>query len=222
MRGHDCGVPAAWDGRLRIGPPESGLRSRGVEAFEAFVAVAMEAEGLVVSEAIKFPVTLRTRRADHVEVQTHGYEVDLVGARADRLVLASVKSYLGSRGVAAEHVIGETTNETARRRYSLLNRPDVRGKVLKAAANRYGYTTRQVELRLYVGKFAGKGEHEAAIRKWAKRQRVGSGPVGVYGLEDVVGEVRRAAAPRGYRDNPVLVTMKVLEAAGMLTAVASD
>ncbi len=35
-------------------------------------------------------------------VQTHGYEVDLVGARSDRLVLATVQSYLGSRGVVAD------------------------------------------------------------------------------------------------------------------------
>ncbi|HEX3804559.1 MAG TPA: hypothetical protein VHV75_17160 [Solirubrobacteraceae bacterium] len=42
------------------------------------------------------------------------------------------------------------------------------------------------------------------------------GPIGVYGLTDVVGVVRQTAVPRGYRDNPVLVTMKVLEAAGML------
>jgi hypothetical protein len=68
----------------------------------------------VVSDAIKFPVRLQTRRRDHVEVQTHGYEVDLVGARADRLVLASVKLYLGSRGVVAEHVTGETKDERAR------------------------------------------------------------------------------------------------------------
>jgi hypothetical protein len=62
-----------------------------VEAFESFVAVALEAEGLVVSSAVKFPVRLQTRRVDRVEIQTHGYEVDLVGARADRLVLATVK-----------------------------------------------------------------------------------------------------------------------------------
>lgn len=72
---------------------------------------------------MKFPVKLRTRRAGHVEVQTHGYEVDLIGARADRLVLATVKSYFGSHGVAAEDVIGSTANEAARKRYSLLNRP---------------------------------------------------------------------------------------------------
>ncbi len=182
------------------------------------MALALEAEGLVVSSAVKFPVTLRTRRADHVEVQTHGYEVDLIGARADRLVLASVKGYLGSRGVVADQVTGETTSELARR-YSLLNRPEVRGKVLKGAAKLYGYRTGQIEMRLYVGKFAGSGAHEEQIRKWAKRQRVGAGPIGVYGLKDVVGRVREAASHTQYRDDPVLVTMKVLEAAGMLAEV---
>lgn len=188
-----------------------------MEAFESFVALALEAEGLVVSEAIKFPVRLQTRRKDHVEIQTHGYEVDLVGARADKLVLASVKSYLGSHGVVAEHVTGETRDEKARKRYSLLNRREVRGPVIKAAAKRYGYGTGQVELRLYVGKFS-TGAHEEQVRRWATRQRVGAGPIGVYGLTDVVDVVRQAAVPRAYRDNPVLVTMKVLEAAGMLSA----
>ena len=69
-----------------------------METFESFVALALEDEGLVVSESVKFPVRVPTRRRDHAEEQTHGYEVDLVGACAERLVLASVKSYLGSRG----------------------------------------------------------------------------------------------------------------------------
>ncbi|MGP0101974.1 MAG: hypothetical protein ACLPUT_10210 [Solirubrobacteraceae bacterium] len=47
---------------------------------------------------------------------------------------------------------------------------------------------------------------------------MGAGPIGVFGLADVVGVVRQTAVPRAYRDNPVLVTMKVLEAAGMLSA----
>ncbi len=186
-----------------------------MEAFEAFVALALEEEGLVVSEAVKFPVRLRTRRADHAEVQTHGYEVDLVGACADRLVLASVKSYLGSRGVVAAHVTGGTEDERFSRRYSLLNRPEVRGPVIRAAAKRYGYRTAQVELRLYVGKFSTDAD-EAQVRQWARRQRVGAGPIAVHGLGDVVGIVRRMAVSRTYRDNPVLVTMKVLEATGML------
>ena len=49
-----------------------------MEAFESFVAIMLEAEGLVVSEAMKFPVALPTKKAAYQEIQTHGYEVDLV------------------------------------------------------------------------------------------------------------------------------------------------
>jgi hypothetical protein len=103
-----------------------------VEAFESFVAVSLESEGFVVSPAVKFPVALRTRRAVYEEIQTHGYEVDLVAARADRLVLATVKSFFGSRGVVAEHVTGDTTAEPSRKLYSLLSSKDIRSGVMRA------------------------------------------------------------------------------------------
>ena len=200
-----------------------------MECFEQFVAVAMESEGLIVSSAIKFPVQRQTSKASHVEIQTHGYEVDLVGARADRLVLATVKSFLGSRGVAAEHVTGTTADRRARNLYLLLNDAVIRDGVVAAAAERYGYPTEQVVVRLYAGKFAApvRGTHEQTIRDWCATQHVGGGPIEVYGLSDVVDLVREAAASKTYRDNPVLVTMKVLDSAGLLrdvdtTAVAGD
>ena len=61
-----------------------------MEAFEQFVALAMESEGLVVSEAQKFPVQVLTKKAAYVETQTHGFEVDLVGARSDRLLIGQL------------------------------------------------------------------------------------------------------------------------------------
>ncbi len=67
-----------------------------MEGFEHLVKVALEAEQFIVSANLKFPVTMRTRKKDWEEEQTHGYEVDLVGARRNLLVLASVKSYFGS------------------------------------------------------------------------------------------------------------------------------
>lgn len=148
-----------------------------MEAFESFCAVALEAEGLVVSSGVKFPVALKTRKAAYSEIQTHGYEIDLVGARADLLVLATVKSYFGSRGVVAEHVTGETSDHTASRRYLLLNHPSIRRKVVNEATRLYGYGADQVELRLYVGRFAApiRGTHEKRIRAWAKMKRVGRG-----------------------------------------------
>jgi hypothetical protein len=68
-----------------------------MEAFESFVALALETEGLVVSEALRFDIPRQTTSG----LQTHGYEVDLVGARQDLLVLASVKSYFGCSYVKA-------------------------------------------------------------------------------------------------------------------------
>jgi hypothetical protein len=190
-----------------------------MEAFESFVAIVLEAEGLVVSEAMKFPVSLPTKKAAYEEIQTHGYEVDLVGARSDRLVLATVKSFLGSRGVAAEHVTGGTTDDGARKRYRLLNDPELRTAVIAAAAGRFGYHVAQVHLRLYAGKFAAQaqGMHEQRNRDWCASQFAGGGPIEVFGIKDVISKVLDAAANTQYRDNTVLVTMKVLEAAGLLT-----
>src|SRR3954469_17740490 len=106
-----------------------------MEAFESFVALALESEGFIVSEALKFPVTQQTTSG----LQTHGYEVDLVGARANRLVLASVKSFFGSRGVVAEHVAGAATKPAFNKRYALLNNVFVRDTVVEGAATRFGY-----------------------------------------------------------------------------------
>lgn len=105
-----------------------------MEACESFVALTMEADTeddrLVVSEAIKFPITRQTAKTSHVETQTHGFEVDLVGARRNRLVLATVKSFLGSRGVVAEHVMGNSQTKRFNPLYALINDPMVRGAVI--------------------------------------------------------------------------------------------
>ena len=188
-----------------------------MEAFESFVALAMEDEGLVVSSAVKFPVTRRTAKARHAETQTHGFEVDLVAANANKLVLASVKSFFGSRGVVAEHVDG-TAGGAKARLYALLNDPDVRKQVIAGACRRYGYKAAQVEMRLYVGRFASptKGANERAVRAWAAKTRVGAGPIRVIGVDEVVSIVRRVAQSKQYRDDPSLVALKVLDAAGQL------
>lgn len=195
-----------------------------MEAFESFVALALEAEKFVVSSAVKFDVRRRTAKVEREEEQTHGYEVDLVAARSDALVLATVKSFFGSGGVRSEDVLGTTTNDKTRKLYLLLNDTTVRDGVVRAAAERYGYPLDQVELRMYVGKFAApvKGHHEKAIREWAGTQNVGRGPIRIIRVDEVVGKVREAASRKQYRDNAVLVTMKVLEAAGVLKVDLPD
>ena len=195
-----------------------------MEAFESFVALALEEDGYVVSPAVKFPVRRRTRRRDRPEYQEHGYEVDLVAAKSDRLVLATVKSFLNSRGVAAEYVTGESSDEGRNGLYRLLNDPVIRDGVVAAAAGSYGYAPNQIELRLYVGRFAGRrhGEHEQRIREWAASQRVGAGPIIVVGIDEVVGRVRTVAERGQYRDNPALVAVKVLAEAGQLVELDDE
>ena len=188
-----------------------------MEAFEQFVALALEGEGLVVSGALKFPVRVRTSKSAYEEWQTHGFEVDLVGARADRLVLATVKSFFGSRGVVAEHVRGDSTNAAWNAKYAVINNPLVRDAVVAGAAERFGYPVDQIELRLYAGKFAGKS-HEAAVRAWCAGQTAGAGPIAVFGAREVVDVVRVLAQSKTYRDNAVLASLKVLDAAGALKA----
>ena len=185
-----------------------------MEAFEQFVALAMESEGLVVSGAIKFPVAIQTKKSSREETQVHGFEVDLVGAREDRLVLATVKSFFGSRGVVSDQVSGESATNSSL--YAILNKPTVRDAIILGASQRYGYKASEIELRLYAGKFASKS-HEMATREWCDKQIVGFGPIQVIGADEVVTVVRQVASSKQYRDNAVLATIKVLEAAGVLT-----
>ena len=181
-----------------------------MEAFEQFAAVHLESEGLVVTGPVKFPVARKVKKQGRDETQVHGYEVDLVGARSNRLVLASVKSFFGSRGVTAASVSGSTEGRNG---YMLLNDRYIRPRVIKGAAARYGYTTDQVELRLYVGKFGGGRNaalEESATREWCMQQVAGGGSIQVFSIDDIIDEVILAASSRTYRDNPVLVTLKAL------------
>jgi len=174
----------------------------------------------VVSEAVKFTVTRRTAKSAHSETQTHGFEVGLIGARGDRLVLATVKSFLGSRGVAVEHVTGQGGPPRFHRLYAMLNDSVVRDVVLDGACTRYGYEPEQVEFRLYVGKFAASTKpalHADPIKAWCAAQHVGAGPIRVVDLHEVATTARRVAASKSYRDHGALTAIKVLEAAGMLT-----
>ena len=61
-----------------------------------------------------------------------------------------------------------------------------------------------------------KGTTRSASENGARGRSRAPGPIEVFGVEDVVTKFRAAAAHRQYRDNAVLATMKVLEAAGLL------
>ncbi len=187
-----------------------------MEAFESFVALALESEGLVVSEAVKFKIALQTKRKDRVEIQEHGYEVDLVAARADKLVLASVKSFFGSKGVQAKQVAG-LSGGSGDSGYKMLNRLEVRDGILAEAAKIYGYSEDQVEFRLYVGHFSNI-QQELETRAWCASQIVGSGPIRVFSVDEIVGVVKAKAESKTYLNNPALVALKVLQEAEQYSA----
>lgn len=104
-----------------------------MESFEQVAKVFFEARGYVVTSNVKFPVRKQTRKAAYAEFQEHGYEIDLVGARAGSLVLASVKSYLGSTGVHPQGFKGlaDETKTTHFNRFTLFNDADVRAQVMR-------------------------------------------------------------------------------------------
>jgi hypothetical protein len=182
-----------------------------MESFEQLCRVSLEAEGFAVSGNVKFFVRRKTKRRDRREYQTHGYEVDLVGARARRLVLAEVKSYLGSRGVSRQGFTG-LADKGSRSRVSLFklfNDRALRTKVVAEACKIYGYTPAQVQMRLYVGKFAGGHEHE--VREHLERYK--NPPVQVVGLKEVVTSLVQLGKARTYIDDPVVMTVKALAAA---------
>ncbi len=92
-------------------------------------------------------------------------------------MLASVKSFFGSQGVAAQHVMGKSGDKRRMGQYRMLNDKKIRDGMVKKASELYRYPVSQIELRLYVGRFAGRtvGEHRRKIEDWARRQQVGAG-----------------------------------------------
>lgn len=127
-----------------------------MESFEQVCRVALQAAGYVVTGNVKVMVRRRTRKAVREESQEHGYEIDLVGARAGKLVLAEVKSFFGSRGVNRQSFRGTADPDLKPDfdGYKLFNDDELRRAVLDGACDRYGYSAEQVEMRLYVGRFA--------------------------------------------------------------------
>jgi hypothetical protein len=181
-----------------------------VEAFEHLVKVAMEAEGLIVCGNLKFPVQRQTRKRTK-ELQTHGYEIDLVGARSELLVLSSVKSFFGSRGVSRQGFKGLADESKPHKYggYKLFNYEDIREGVIEQASKRFGYPKRSIELRLYVGRFQ-NAEAKRAITEHLGKIVAGRGPIKVYDLNQILELVSRAANSKTYFNDPVIITVKAM------------
>lgn len=182
-----------------------------MEAFEYIVKVFLEDQGYVVTGNVKFPVRRKTRKAAHEEYQTHGYEVDVVGARHDSLVLGSVKSFFGSRGVDRQGFkgIADPRKRTHFERYTLFNEPEVREAVVIEASKRYGYPASAITMCLFAGNFV--EEDQTTVTQHLAGIIAGAGPVVVYDLQTIMEGVIRAAGPKTYINDPVVSTIKALK-----------
>ena len=210
--------------KLAIPEPEREIRRKErrrpqsslMEAFEHVVKVFLETQGYAVTSNVKFPVRKKVRKAAREEFQTHGYEVDIVAARSDCLLLGSVKSFLGSKGLSRQAFdgIADSQRKTHLDQCKLFNDPVVKDGVLKEAAKRYGYPMKAISMAMFVGKFAGNDEDY--IRRHLGKMRVGGKPVRVYGLAEIIIGVVKASEAKTYVDDPVIVTVKCLNSLNLL------
>lgn len=183
-----------------------------MEAFEHIVKVFLESQGYVVTTNVKFPVKRRTKKASYEEYQTHGYEVDIVGARSNSLLLGSVKSFFGSGGVSRQGFkeIANASRKTHFDQYKIFNEIEVRDGILKEASSRYGYPLKHIQLCLFVGKFS-FGE-EQTITDYLEKKHIK-----VYNLRLIIEGLLEAAKPSTYMNDPVVATIKALQLAGLIT-----
>ena len=184
-----------------------------MESFVAVVAAALEAENYVVSG----PITIKWFSKGEPKVkgqQPNRLEIDLVAARGDRLVLATVKSFFGSGGVFPKDVIGQGSGASG---YTMINDVKKRAELIELAAEKFGYKVKDVEVRLYAGKYAGlNGENE--IREWAAKQILGGGPLQVVNALQLSQVINALAQESHYQNNVAIAFAKTQIEAQLIRA----
>jgi len=165
----------------------------------------METKGYAVTSGVKFPVRIKTKKATREEFQTHGYEVDLVAARREELILLSVKSFFGSKGFAYRALMEE----------SLFGRKDVLEGVLSEVQLRYGYDRKQIKIWLAVGRF--KTGNQSLITQHLHKLSQTTVPMRLVLLQEIVDGILIAARKKTYLDDPVIVTLKCLIESGRIS-----
>jgi hypothetical protein len=189
-----------------------------MEAFEHVAKVFLESRGYAVSTNVKFPVRRRTKKLAYEEYQEHGYEVDLIAARVDELLLGSVKSFFGSFGLSKQFFreIADESKKKCWESNKLFNEPEVQAGVLSGAAERFGYSSDRIFLGLFVGKF--KSGEKADICAHIGEMRFGGGAVRMFDLPTIMSGVLTEAKRKTYRDDPVIVALKCLDELGWIAS----
>lgn len=179
-----------------------------MQSFEHVCKVALESENFVVSTNVKFLVSRPTKQG---KPQLHGIEADLVGIRADKLVIAEVKSNFGSKGVRREHFVGLSPAKEIQKNYKLFNERELREEIVRQAAEKYGFRFDHVEVRLYAGNIR-KNDREAI------KNHLQSMNVRLVTLDEILNSLLDLAATKTYVDDPVLMTVKAFIAGGRIQA----
>jgi len=176
-----------------------------MEAYEHVVKVWLETKGFVVSSGVKFPVKVLTRKKSRQEYQVHGYEMDLVAARRDKLVLVNVKSYFGSHGLSLKRLQEE----------KLFSDPVIFKGVIREACKRYGYSVEDIELWVASGRVTPKKRIaiEAYLEMFSKRQKIRTAFIGVEAIAD---GLVAAIEHKMYINDPVIAVLRALDAAGKI------
>lgn len=183
-----------------------------MEAYENMVARAMETEGLLVAGPKKFAFLLPYMKQGTERIATTWIEVDLIGMSADRLILASVKSYFGSGGTDASHFLGEKGVKKAKG-YRMIQDPEIRELLGEETSKLFGFTKKQIEFRFYSGLYKGDGEQR--IRDWAdkKENHAFGNKIQIFNVNQVVDKIVLLAEGKGYVDDASIVAIKAFKAA---------
>ena len=96
----------------------------------------------------------------------------------------------------------------------MLNDPTLRQQICEKACERFGYTHDAVSVRMYVGKFS--SGHEEDIRYHVSKLQPS---VEIIGLNQIVAALIRLSGKKTYTNDPVVMTVKALAAAGRLANV---
>ena len=187
-----------------------------MDGLDQIASLYLEIEGFAVSRRVIFPVETVVYKAMRTERQTEVFEIDLVAARADKIRLCSVKSFLTSQEIGRQGFKGiadEGLRKTHFDEYKLFNDPNIRRQVTELACQKYGYQTDQVELVLFAGKV--KAGQEAMIRQHLE-SLAPHGLVTVLTAKEILPKVLEHCEQNISLNNPIVTMTKLLHQEGLL------
>ena len=128
-----------------------------------------------------------------------------------------MKSFFGSKGVNRQGFdgIADSSRKTEFGPYRIFNDQAVRNGIIAEAMARYGFPRNSVRIKLFVGRFS--PGHRAVIEGHLHALEDDGVRMAVEGLEEIMDGLIEEAQKRTYINDPVIMTIKALDAAGLLS-----